>query len=267
MKRKMSRKNRKSNKPKSNPNLNQSQNWFQNWGHSNMSSSWYTHEYFSKYWQYYNYSKLWYRNHLYYTRNASQNTAAAATAPTWPVNNMTGTNYGPFPPGPFSPWSPMQQVPPSSYGQKKPHRKPKKRQRKFSSSSDTSAITTTATSEEPDDNADDVEMKVPEGLLEFMLASKKFREEREALKQEQNQKDEELCVNIGDVVEHVGVPSSLPPSECPGSQRTLEIKQLYGKKATLIHGMETALQMNYDQMIDLKQPKMWPNMPLKPVFN
>ena len=57
------------------------------------------------------------------------------------------------------------------------------------------------------------------------------------------------------------------PKERPGSRRTSEMKMLYGKGAAMIHGMETALQMTFDRNKDLKQPKMWPNMPLKIVFN
>ena len=44
------------------------------------------------------------------------------------------------------------------------------------------------------------------------------------------------------------------------------MKILYGKGAAMIHGMETALQMTYDRNVDLKQPKTWPNMPLRVVF-
>ena len=55
--------------------------------------------------------------------------------------------------------------------------------------------------------------------------------------------------------------------ERPGSRRTSEMKQLYGKGAAMIHGMETAIQMTFDRNKDLKQPKLWPNMPLRIVFN
>ena len=47
----------------------------------------------------------------------------------------------------------------------------------------------------------------------------------------------------------------------------MEMKMLYGKGAAMIHGMETALQMNFDRNLDVRQPKMWPNMPFKIVFD
>ena len=53
-----------------------------------------------------------------------------------------------------------------------------------------------------------------------------------------------------------------PPSERPGVRRTTEMKQLYGAGAAMIHGMETAMQLNFDRNCDLKQPKLWPNLPL-----
>jgi len=44
------------------------------------------------------------------------------------------------------------------------------------------------------------------------------------------------------------------------------MKLLYGKGAAMIHGMETALQMAFDRSKDIKQPKYWPNMPLRIMF-
>lgn len=57
------------------------------------------------------------------------------------------------------------------------------------------------------------------------------------------------------------------PKERPGSRRTEEMRFLYGKGAAMIHGMETALQMNFDRNLDVKQPKLWPNMPFKILFD
>jgi gem associated protein 8 len=61
-------------------------------------------------------------------------------------------------------------------------------------------------------------------------------------------------------------PTVEAPKERPGAKRTAEMKLLYGKGAPMIHGMETALQMTYDRNVDLKQPKTWPNMPLRVIF-
>ena len=62
------------------------------------------------------------------------------------------------------------------------------------------------------------------------------------------------------------VPTVEAPRERPGARRSQEMKLLYGRGAAMIHGMETALQMAFDRNTDVKQPKLWPNMPLKIVF-
>ena len=57
------------------------------------------------------------------------------------------------------------------------------------------------------------------------------------------------------------------PKEQPGTKRTNEMKMLYGKGAAMIHGMETALQLTYDRNLDLRQPKLWPHLPLNIKFD
>ncbi|XP_071965397.1 uncharacterized protein [Antedon mediterranea] len=56
--------------------------------------------------------------------------------------------------------------------------------------------------------------------------------------------------------------STAPPSERPGQRRLKEMKDLYGKNAAMIHGMETALQLQFDRACDKKQPSHWPIIPL-----
>lgn len=38
---------------------------------------------------------------------------------------------------------------------------------------------------------------------------------------------------------------------------------LYGANASRIQAMETAIQLNFHRNCDKRQPKLWPNMPLK----
>ena len=61
--------------------------------------------------------------------------------------------------------------------------------------------------------------------------------------------------------------SSSAPTEQPGKRRTAEMKLLYGKDAAMIHGMETAMQLNYDRNCDRKNPQHWPNIPLNIKFS
>ena len=56
------------------------------------------------------------------------------------------------------------------------------------------------------------------------------------------------------------------PSEQPGARRTAEMKMLYGTGSAMIHGMETAMQLNFNRNCDRKQAKMWPQIPLKIKF-
>ena len=60
--------------------------------------------------------------------------------------------------------------------------------------------------------------------------------------------------------------SSLAPREQVGARRNNEMKMLYGKDAAMIHGMETALQLNFNRNCDLKQPQYWPNLPINIKF-
>ncbi|KAI8505475.1 gem (nuclear organelle) associated protein 8, partial [Branchiostoma belcheri] len=53
------------------------------------------------------------------------------------------------------------------------------------------------------------------------------------------------------------------PAQQPGQQRKAEMKLLYGARAAVIHGLETAMQMEFDASCDLRQPKLWPTIPLK----
>lgn len=70
---------------------------------------------------------------------------------------------------------------------------------------------------------------------------------------ENNSQHNDQCINIEDLADQPREASHLPPSERPGARRTLQMKQLYGKEAGIIHGMETALQMEFDRIVDMVQ--------------
>ncbi|KAJ9587772.1 hypothetical protein L9F63_018798 [Diploptera punctata] len=55
----------------------------------------------------------------------------------------------------------------------------------------------------------------------------------------------------------------LPPQKQVGAERNEQMQLLYGKATPMIMGMETAMQLSFDRNRDLKQPKLWPNIPLK----
>ncbi|KAK7503845.1 hypothetical protein BaRGS_00004968 [Batillaria attramentaria] len=104
-------------------------------------------------------------------------------------------------------------------------------------------------------------------MLDFFAHTHKHRLEREARKKSEKTKKEETLVNIEEVRSDQKERTVEAPREQPGSRRTAEMRLLYGKGAAMIHGMETALQMNFDRNLDVRQPKPWPNMPFKVIFD
>lgn len=53
------------------------------------------------------------------------------------------------------------------------------------------------------------------------------------------------------------------PEEVPIDTKREKYLQLYGEKGDRINAMETAMQLTFHRNCDIKQPKLWPNMPLK----
>ncbi|XP_077984499.1 gem-associated protein 8-like isoform X2 [Glandiceps talaboti] len=93
------------------------------------------------------------------------------------------------------------------------------------------------------DNEDGQVMEVSQQMKAFFALSEKHREER--------------------IYKASASTSHLAPSEKPGERRRQEMKILYGNDAAMIHGMETAIQLQFDRNYDKKQPKLWPTIPLK----
>lgn len=105
-----------------------------------------------------------------------------------------------------------------------------------------------------DSNQDEFEFEVTEEMMDFFEQSirhkMELKEEREA-----ERKKAEKEKGFDD--------AGLPPRKQIGLQRTEEMKLMYGEAAPMILGMETAMQLSFDRNCDLKQPKLWPNIPLK----
>jgi hypothetical protein len=69
---------------------------------------------------------------------------------------------------------------------------------------------------------------------------------------------------IGGICDFAGSDNSvLLPQMQVGRERSEEMKLMYGEAAPMILGMETAMQLSFNRNCDLKQPKPWPNIPLK----
>ncbi|XP_071965353.1 gem-associated protein 8-like isoform X1 [Antedon mediterranea] len=103
---------------------------------------------------------------------------------------------------------------------------------------------------------DSFEMEISEELRHFFSVSAKFKEERRKARESEALEDE--SAHSAQQLKR----STAPPSERPGQRRLKEMKDLYGKNAAMIHGMETALQLQFDRACDKKQPSHWPIIPL-----
>ena len=53
------------------------------------------------------------------------------------------------------------------------------------------------------------------------------------------------------------------PDQDASNEKLKSYKLLYGLKADRIHAMETAMELSFHRNCDMKQPRLWPNMPLK----
>ncbi|XP_022254869.1 gem-associated protein 8-like isoform X2 [Limulus polyphemus] len=108
-----------------------------------------------------------------------------------------------------------------------------------------------------------LEMEITEEMIAFFEHSAKHKEEL-TKKKDRRSIEEEQYVSL----ENMSVTgpfrrSKLPSVTQPSTNRTKEMKELYGKAAPTIHGMETAMQLSFDRFCDTKWPKLWPNIPLK----
>lgn len=112
-----------------------------------------------------------------------------------------------------------------------------------------------------------LEMEITDDMLEFFAHSAKHRKERDFKKPKTvEEAKQEEHIDLGTVNAGKNKATALPPGERPGTKRTSEMKYLYGKGAAMIHGMETAMQLNFDRNCDRQQPKNWPHLPIKIVF-
>lgn len=53
------------------------------------------------------------------------------------------------------------------------------------------------------------------------------------------------------------------PKEPADKNRLKEMEKIYGNVAPKIMGMETAIELNYQRLVEEAAPAYWPNIPLK----
>ena len=57
--------------------------------------------------------------------------------------------------------------------------------------------------------------------------------------------------------------TTVAPTQQQGVLRTEEMKALYGSSAHDIESLETSLQLHFNMNVDMRNPVLWPNIPLK----
>ncbi|CAN8006906.1 unnamed protein product [Ixodes hexagonus] len=95
--------------------------------------------------------------------------------------------------------------------------------------------------DEPDGPDEELEMEVTEEMIAFFEQSERHR--RELMTKKVSRQESYLRRSL--------------LAFCQQRFRVL------GPSAAMIHGMETAMQLSCDRFVDMKQPKHWPNIPLK----
>lgn len=210
------------------------------------NSYWYADKCFSKYWRHYNDARQWYMNHLHYLNAVNSSLCylpQTASAPLQPRSSLSQTGG----------WK---------------YRKHKRQKKTVTQRQSCKSVTSSKETGWSSQGEEEFQVEITDAWREFLAKSSELKKKKEMTKtMENNSQHNDQCINIEDLADQPREASHLPPSERPGARRTLQMKQLYGKEAGIIHGMETALQMEFDRIVDMVQPKLWPNMPLKCVFH
>ena len=123
-------------------------------------------------------------------------------------------------------------------------------------------------------------LDINEEYLEFVMKTKRHQIERKRIKEKRlryNQRVEYVDISRFDSFSRKSVApkrgdsrsetiqSSLKNGQQSSAQELSRQKmfELYGEDYNLIEGMEAALQLNFDRLCDLNQPKFWPIMPIR----
>jgi len=106
-------------------------------------------------------------------------------------------------------------------------------------------------------------MEISDDMLEFFVQSMKHKQERKMIDDSADVEyinEEELPIEARSMDVH-GLKIPNPENI---SNKFKNYENIYGKNAPRIQAMETAMQLTFHRICDRKQPKFWPNMPLKP---
>ncbi|KAF6210511.1 hypothetical protein GE061_013617 [Apolygus lucorum] len=104
----------------------------------------------------------------------------------------------------------------------------------------------------------DEDIVVTEEMMQFLEISMRHKASINVKKEEAKKR----VLNEAQMDERNATEDCLLPSdEADNERRHSEMTMLYGDKAPMIHGMETALQLTFNRQVDLHNPSYWPIHP------
>ncbi|XP_054163206.1 gem-associated protein 8-like [Oppia nitens] len=133
-------------------------------------------------------------------------------------------------------------------------------------------------------DSDNNEQEVTDEYLEFVLQTKRHQLERKRLKEKRqlyNERVEYIDISrlesfsrrsIAPKKSNKNVKSGNKMDTNEGTDcrvksdhdlKREKMHELYGEDYNMIQGMETAIQLNFDRLCDIHQPKLWPIMPIR----
>uniref|UniRef100_A0A8C5KBU7 Gem nuclear organelle associated protein 8 n=1 Tax=Jaculus jaculus TaxID=51337 RepID=A0A8C5KBU7_JACJA len=232
-----------------------------------VTTSWYSHPVYARYWQHYHHAVAWMQSHQNAYRKAME---SYFTFPWYfPQANLPWSLYDYRAGDPQASYHHHMNWKDSPYtssyfGRSEQPRRDRNR------TPQASARDYQAPPEEEEVESgleDEIEcdlsnMEITDELRQYFAETERHREERR-LQQELDDKRLDDYVNADHGLYYNPYRSVEPPSERPGERRQAEMKILYGNSATKILAMEAAVQLSFDKFCDSKQPKYWPVIPLK----
>ncbi|CAH1777070.1 unnamed protein product [Owenia fusiformis] len=225
---------------------------------------WYHHPVFKKYWEQYHMCMEWQKKHAETYNNIIKKQWSDWMAQTSQVSKSYTQVYR----------NAVPQTNNKTLGEnnKRTQRRKRKGKKKRRRKEEMSPVASSSMVDSSDYEYDTEEQiyEITEELKSFFETTKLHKEsrrkEKAAMRKSEKEEPNEY-VNIEKATMKSQHATTSAPTERPGARRTSEMRQLYGKSAAMIHGMETAIQLTYDRNCDIVQPKLWPNMPLNISFS
>lgn len=115
---------------------------------------------------------------------------------------------------------------------------------------------------------EDKKVEISEEYLQFAMQTKRHQLERERLRKERTKYEKEQVEYID--IANVNTMNKTNLISSVGSKNVFSVttrkermQEIYGDNANIIQTMETAIQLNFDNLCDLHQPKFWPTIPIR----